>query len=139
MNVIRLLSSLAVLLGISVGARASTADLDAEAYRCGDGRDYSVLRHHWGGYGPGSWYLVAICSPGVLSQESYPARSFPLRKAHPDIAKCMDEDTPAIQACYKELVSLNGEKGVGFPPLRHGRAAEAGLGLFGDQDIPAEP
>ena len=113
------------LFGFAYNAQASIAILKAEVFHCSDGNDYNVARHFWGGYGPGSWNLVGICSLGTLTREDYEGRVMNARDADPDIARCQDEETPAIKFCAEEFIHYNGTQGPGLNDVLHGRKSSA--------------
>jgi hypothetical protein len=110
------------LLIFSSFANASVMYIKNDSFQCSDGKDYGVLRHYSGGWGPGTWELTALCSKKLLTQTEYQGRIYPVRDAHIDVANCIDEDTPAIRICHAEFLKLNGASGNGTPPaVRHGR------------------
>lgn len=109
------------LFGFAYNAEASVAILKAEVFHCSNGKDYNVARHFWGGYGPGSWNLVGFCNLGTLTKADYDGRVMNARDAHEDIARCQDEETPAIKFCAEEFIHYNGTKGPGLNDVLHGR------------------
>lgn len=118
---IRIFTALVALFGVSITANASVAILDKEVYHCSNGKDYGILRHYWGGWGPGNWNLVGLCSQSTLTQSHYDGRYTDARESHPDIARCADEDTPEIRYCYNEFTEKNGSRGVELTPIIQGR------------------
>lgn len=118
MNARFLLSLVATFL-LSSSAFASVAYIDNSDYRCSDGKTYDVLRLYQGGWGPGSWRLVAACDQGILNENTYNGRYMDMRDSDPEVASCMDQDTPAVRKCYQEFIDNNGRQGRNLPDLKH--------------------
>ncbi len=105
-------------------AHASIAILDVQEFRCSNGENYDVIRHYWGGWGPGSWKLAAFCNVGILNEKNhdkYQPRMADPRMAHPEVARCADEDTEYVRLCFEEFKTFNGVQGGELEPFVHGR------------------
>jgi hypothetical protein len=121
-----LFASAVVLYGTfsASSARASVAILDVQEYRCSNGENYEVIRHYWGGWGPGSWKAVAFCNVGILNKknhDNYQPRMMDPKMAHPEVARCAEEDTEYVRYCFEEFKTHNGIQGGELEPLVHGR------------------
>lgn len=106
---------------LSSVSQASVAVMDIGIFKCSDGIDYNVVRHYWGGWGNGNWKLAGFCNKGILSEENYEGRVMEARDSHPDIARCQDEDSSAVRACFVEFRELNGSRGLELTPIIDGR------------------
>ncbi len=101
---------------------ASVMYIQANHFVCSDTKIYDVARVYHGGWGPGSWSLVALCSQGTLTLDEYNGRVLDPRKSHPDIDKCMSEDAPALRVCFANFIELNGKNGDGeMPTIVHAK------------------
>ena len=48
--------------------------------------------------------------------KGYNGRIFSLRNTHPEVATCIDAESPAIVACYEEFKKINPLEGSGELP-----------------------